>query len=201
MATIEHKLVVKRDTRANQPAAAAANEGMLYCVTDEGHRQERSSGSAWEQWGPKPWTLAASWTYSSDVTSVAFTNLGAYSEIMVFLRQVTTSTAVSRHIQVSSNNGSSYYSGATDYPTMSVAGAEANATAIVPHGTAATAAKTCACTIAAWNLAAIKLVQRHNLVADPVPQFVAQALAMDALQVLLSGAGNLTGGNIYVFGR
>lgn len=54
--------VILRDTRANQPAAAAANEGFLYFVTDE-LVLERSSGSAWEQYAPTggggsqtPWT-------------------------------------------------------------------------------------------------------------------------------------------------
>lgn len=38
---------VTRGTRAAQAAAAAANKGMLYWVTDES-KLERSSGSAWE---------------------------------------------------------------------------------------------------------------------------------------------------------
>lgn len=38
---------IKRGTRASQAAAAAANKGTLYWVTDES-KLERSSGSAWE---------------------------------------------------------------------------------------------------------------------------------------------------------
>lgn len=41
---------VRRDTRANQPAAASSNNGMLYWVTNE-NKLERSSGSAWEAMG------------------------------------------------------------------------------------------------------------------------------------------------------
>lgn len=39
--------VILRDTRTNQPAADASNNGWLYYVTDEGVL-ERSNGSAWE---------------------------------------------------------------------------------------------------------------------------------------------------------
>jgi hypothetical protein len=39
--------VIRRDTRANQPAATGVPAGTLYYVTDEG-KIERSTGSAWE---------------------------------------------------------------------------------------------------------------------------------------------------------
>jgi len=41
-----------RDTRANQPAAAADNKGVIYCVTDEDLILERSNGSAWQAYSP-----------------------------------------------------------------------------------------------------------------------------------------------------
>lgn len=36
-----------QDTRANQPAASAAYEGVLYIVEDEGYAVERCDGSTW----------------------------------------------------------------------------------------------------------------------------------------------------------
>lgn len=50
MATPE--VVHLRDTRANQPAAAVGNAGVLYCVTDEGDIVERSNGTTWESYSP-----------------------------------------------------------------------------------------------------------------------------------------------------
>ena len=44
--------VILRDTRTNQPAAAASNEGWLYYVTDE-FILERSNGSTWQSVAPK----------------------------------------------------------------------------------------------------------------------------------------------------
>lgn len=41
-----------RDTRADQPAAAVGNAGVLFCVTDEGNIVERSNGTTWEAYSP-----------------------------------------------------------------------------------------------------------------------------------------------------
>lgn len=43
--------VILRDTRANQPAASASNNGYLYFVTDE-LVLERSNGTAWQSYSP-----------------------------------------------------------------------------------------------------------------------------------------------------
>jgi len=40
--------VLLRGTRAAQPAATAITPGALYCVTNEGNKLERNSGTAWE---------------------------------------------------------------------------------------------------------------------------------------------------------
>lgn len=45
-------VVNRRDTRANQPAAAVGNAGVLFCVTDEGNIIERSNGTTWEAYSP-----------------------------------------------------------------------------------------------------------------------------------------------------
>ncbi len=41
-------VILPPDTRANQPAASAANNGFLYSVTDENNKMERSNGTTWE---------------------------------------------------------------------------------------------------------------------------------------------------------
>lgn len=42
--------VIRRGTRAEQPAASAVTPGTLYCLTDERNSVERSTGSVWETW-------------------------------------------------------------------------------------------------------------------------------------------------------
>lgn len=44
--------VILRSTRALQPAATVVGPGTLFCVTDESHILERSSGVAWEAYSP-----------------------------------------------------------------------------------------------------------------------------------------------------
>lgn len=44
--------LLRRDTRANQPAAAAVGAGTLYCVTDEGNLVEQSDGASWSAYSP-----------------------------------------------------------------------------------------------------------------------------------------------------
>jgi hypothetical protein len=47
----EFETMFLSDTRANQPAASAADQ-KFYQVTDEGNIIERSDGATWANWGP-----------------------------------------------------------------------------------------------------------------------------------------------------
>src|SRR5580765_4916371 len=44
--------VIRRGTRAAQPAAAAVTPGTLYGLTDEGNAVERSTGTVWQPYSP-----------------------------------------------------------------------------------------------------------------------------------------------------
>jgi hypothetical protein len=41
-----------KDTRANQPAASVGNDGVVFCVSDEGDILEISNGTTWESYSP-----------------------------------------------------------------------------------------------------------------------------------------------------
>lgn len=61
-----------RDARANQPAASVGNEGVIFCVTDEGFILEISNGTTWDEYSPA--APAATGTIASqDADSVAIT--------------------------------------------------------------------------------------------------------------------------------
>lgn len=66
--------VIKRGTRANQPAATAVSTGTLYYVTDE-EVLERSSGSAWEEYSGAAGG-AGYYTVITKVSSDTVTNNG-----------------------------------------------------------------------------------------------------------------------------
>jgi hypothetical protein len=51
-----------------------------------------------------------------------------------------------------------------------------------------------------WGQEAPKVEQRHSR-ADSNTHLIHVASALNAIRVLNSGGGNLTGGNIYVYGR
>src|SRR5689334_19528208 len=80
--------------------------------------------------GGSAWALAASNTSISGVNHVDFTGLSAYSEIMVFIRQMTFGSSDQPIIRVSSDNGSTFYSGSGDYVTVDTNGVEGNLTFI-----------------------------------------------------------------------
>ena len=88
---------------------------------------------------PPPWALVGSWTYSTPVATVPFTGLAAYSEIRVLLRNVTLSLAGVAGVQVSTDNGATWFTASGDYRMSNGNGVEANNTAI-PFNTATTAA-------------------------------------------------------------
>lgn len=145
------------------------------------------------------WRFITSWTFSTNVTEVAFTSLGSYAEIMVLIRNVTLGTSGTRNIQTSANGGSSYFTASGDYKSVSTAGAEASITSIPGHVTSSTAARTAQLIIHDWNTTRAKAVET---IANTTPlHIIDQGSAMDALKVLPSGGGNMTGGSIFVFGR
>jgi hypothetical protein len=88
--------VIRRDTRANQPAATTVAAGTLYYVTDES-LIERSTGSAWESFSSTA-TLSdgdkgditvsasgATWTIDSGAVSVAKLATGAKTGTIVVI--------------------------------------------------------------------------------------------------------------------
>jgi hypothetical protein len=147
----------------------------------------------------KPWVLAASWTYSINVTEIDFTDLGSYSDLMVMLRAVTTDAAQQRSLRVSTNNGSSYYAGATDYQSVAATGVETAATSAAGLSATTSAAATVTFLLPGCNVSGVpKLIQ---VVSSVVPKlFVGSTDPINAVRIV-ANAANFTGGNVYVFGR
>ena len=145
------------------------------------------------------WVAVNSWTFSTNVTEVDFTGLDNYTELMVIARAITKGTTGTLNLRVSSDNGSSFYSASGDYVSVSTAGAEANLTSIPLHATNATAARSVIAHLTNFNIAAIKPVKTPTHTTPS--NLITQALAMNAIRLLPSGGGNITGGSILLFGR
>lgn len=149
------------------------------------------------------WTEVGSWDYSGDVATVDFTGLAGYNEFLVALRNVTLSIAGIRQLRVSVNNGSSYFAASGDYVEITSGGVETAKTAIDFHTSTATAARSGAVAIPQANLTClIKPILSPNGSDNRELQFfVGSTSPINALRILPSAGGNLTGGSIRVYAR
>ena len=88
--------LLRRGTRAAQPAATAVTPGTLYCVTDERFHVERSSGSAWEPWSLRRHVAMFSFDFSASTTEppglnqVRFNSATYPAVTKIWIRLVTT---------------------------------------------------------------------------------------------------------------
>ncbi|MGX1259790.1 hypothetical protein [Sinorhizobium fredii] len=143
------------------------------------------------------WRAAASWDFSVNVSQVDIPNLGEFSEILILGRLITLGTSGTRNFQVSSDNGSSFYSTSGDYQSVATTGAETAAASLAMHSTSSTAARTFFAHIHNFNKAQLKPV----FMVSGVQGLITQAAAMNAIRVLPSAGGNITGGLLRIFGR
>ena len=148
MAKIED--LIKRGTRAAQPAVATVSVGTLYYVTDE-FVMERNSGSAWESVSPGAgWSLIASFTSTSG-SNHDFTGLAGYNEILVTFENVTTAASSLLQILVSTDNGGTFKSASGDYIQMPDTMIVTNATSISCHNSSTANARSGGMLITLWN--------------------------------------------------
>lgn len=194
--------VIKRGTRASQPAATAVATGTLYGVTDEGNKIERSNGTTWDAYSP---TAAASgaWTLITSLAASAashdFTGLAGYSEIMVMIKQVTATGACIRQLLVSIDNGANFLNASGDYLNVASTGAESNGTVISFSNSNNSTAQTSTVTIKGFNLTSPKNWENSLPTAD-LNGYIPTANALNAVRVRAS-SNAFNGGTIYIFGR
>ncbi len=123
--------ILQSGTRGSQPAAAAANNGCYYRVTDEGNKVEQSTGSAWV-------VICGGWLEehaASASASLVFTTCitSAYDTYVIELRNILPATdGASLLMRVSTDGGSTYDSSGiydTAFLRMSNAGSASGGSA------------------------------------------------------------------------
>lgn len=162
------------------------------------------SGSAWHLLDASGATITsgATWTWASNVANVDVINLGSYTDLMVVARGLTSSSSGNRNILVSVDNGSSFYSSSGDYISITEAGVEANASAMLIHDTASTSARGLTGYILGSGVTGgQKLGLGPGTGANRQRVFVASTSPVNALRLVPGGGGNLTAGSLYVYGR
>ena len=153
--------------------------------------------------GGGAWTLAATHAVSvGGEATVDFTGLTG-TDFLIVCRGVAQSVSGILQCRLSVNNGSSYYSTSGDYINISTAGVETNAAFIGAfHITAATAARSGATYFPGVGVnGGVKAAISITASAGANNLFVASTSPVNAIRVLSSGGGNISGGTIYVFQR
>lgn len=163
-----------------------------------------SGGGAWALAGAG-WTVTGVYDQAVDgnQTSVAFTGLAGKTDILIICRLLTLASSGVAVLRVSTNNGLSFFSSSGDYVNIaSTTGIEANATDLGMWATSATAARSGNACIVGANVLAPRLLHTDNPNNGRPTFFVADdANDIDAVQVIPSAGGNITGGKIYCFAR
>jgi len=135
------------------------------------------------------------------VAEVPFLNLSAYSEILVIARNITTSAAQLRLFEVSINNGLGYLTTSGDYITVLAGGTESNNTAIAICEDTTTSARSGMMHVKGWNSTRPKMAFPLNRnISNGACAIIPTANALNAFRIR-AASGNITGGNIYVYGR
>jgi hypothetical protein len=146
-------------------------------------------------------TTGSTWTFSTNVASVNVTGLGSYNELLIIARNITSSVSGVRDILASVDNGSTFFNTSGNYVrVVQASGTESNAVAL---GAAGATSATTAQTVIVHLLNTKGPVKRavNNGSANFDVLFVASASDINAIQLLNTGGGNLTGGSLYVYAR
>lgn len=176
---------------SNVPQFTVDQQGRITGVTEV---PIAASGTAW--------TVAATWDHAvagNTASPIDFIGLAGANEILVIMNEVTKSVSGVVDLQVSVNNGSSFFSTNGDYVSLAASGIDVNATGISLHVTASAAARTGAVHIVNANGGGIAFATSSGDQEGFL--FRASTSAIDALRVIAPSGGNFTGGTITVFTR
>lgn len=204
-----HGLVANAPIRINTTGAlpTGLTAGGLYFVrnpTANTFEVSATSGGAsintsGTQSGTHTITPVYTWTWSTNVSNVDVTGLANYNELLIFVRGVTTSASATRAIRASVDNGASFFSTSGQYAIFDVDGTETASTAWGGHSTASTAARSFICHCVSlkgpWPMCI-----SHT--SSGISRFFLGSMKdINAIQLCLSAAANMTAGYMAVFAR
>lgn len=153
--------------------------------------------------GGSTWTLVDSQTVTTPVVSLDFTDLGAYTDIIVDARLLTASSSGVRGIQLSNDNGVTWDSSTSNYPYLEAAGTLITTNnGFYPQSSSSTLERSFIIKMNGFN--GVMSTFAENATRGRYPYHL-PAVAQNALRVFngngLAIVGNLTGGTVNVYGR
>lgn len=150
--------------------------------------------------GGLAWQSHSVVTIASAVANVDVTGID-FDEVLVVVENVVASVSGVRSLQISNDNGATFFNGASDYQRFTGAGAGPSGQSSVRiHTTAITTARSGIVHVS--NLKSVSLLKFFDCVAaGETHSFDAGAGPINAVRVFNSAGGNLTSGVIRVYGR
>ncbi len=153
--------------------------------------------------GSGSWVLAGSWTYSSSVAQVDFTGLDGSSDILIITQGVTLSSSGVLRLNVSTDNGGTYFNSDANYTNVSSTGTGGGTVGanMNLYKSNATAARSSIARIQLANASyGPKLIERLNRPSNGPTLFVANNDSINAIRILAT-SGSISGGDIFVYVR
>jgi hypothetical protein len=146
------------------------------------------------------WSLIQS--YNIDVSGAIAAldaNVSGYSDVLIIMHNITSSAATAfRQVYLSVNGGTSFYNTNGDYVTVPSNGSVANTGSAITHTTQTNAARTVVGLV--YNVGHNGSPKLCTSNGGDNRLFVASTAPVNAVR-LTGSAGNMTAGQLYVFGR
>lgn len=188
------------DTFIEVPAGGTAGQALLKVSGTDFDLEWGDVAAGGGGGGGTSWSLIDSWTWSTNVAQVDFTDLDLYSSLLVLFRNVSQSPSGQRGIRFSTDNGASFYATGGNYVSLTASGAESSQDHLALHSSGSTTASAIGYIYGSNVSGTPKVVDRVNRDDAGSGIFVASTDPINAIRCFPNAGGNFTAGSIYLLG-